>query len=264
MSKITAIINQKGGVGKTTTALNLSYALSQKDRKVLLVDFDPQASLTTALNVNSEDTSPNIYSLMLQSIEEKQLDKNTIIQINDNLDLIPGSLDLAAIEMNLVNVMSRELVLKCIIEEFKDNYDYVIIDCSPSLGMLTVNALSASDSVLIPVTPEFLSARGLKYLSNSIRLIKRKLNPKLIVDGVLITMANERTKLAKEMIEHINNGAEHLLSEIGSKIKVFENIIPISIKMGEAITNKQSIIEYNPKNKVSESYIKFAEEWEDL
>lgn len=228
MSKITAIINQKGGVGKTTTALNLSYALSQKGKKVLLVDFDPQASLTTALNVNAEETVPNIYSLMLQAIEERQLDKKTITRINDCMDLIPGSLDLAAIEMNLVNVMSRELILRCIIEEFKQVYDYIIIDCSPSLGMLTVNALSASDSVLIPVTPEFLSAKGLKYLSNSIRLIKRKLNPKLIVDGVLITMANERTRLAKEMIEHINNGAEHLLSEIGSNIKVFESIIPIN------------------------------------
>lgn len=263
MPKITAIVNQKGGVGKTTTALNLSYPLSQKGKKVLLIDLDPQSSLTTALNVNANN-KPNIHTLMLEAINEVPLDKGSIININENLDLIPCTLDLAAVEMSLVNVMSRELILKSIIDELKEEYDNIIIDCSPSLGMLTINALSAATSVLVPVTPEYLSARGLGLLTDSIRKIKKRINPKLTIDGVLITMANERTNLTKDMIKAINDGTELLQAKIGEKVRVFETKIPISVKAGEAIANKKSIIEYDPKNKVAKRYQEFAFEWEGV
>jgi chromosome partitioning protein len=178
MSKVTAIVNQKGGVGKTTTALNLSYALSKQGKKVLLIDFDPQSSLTSALGINA-DNKPNIYTLMANTIEEKETGENHIIKIKNNLDVIPSSLDLAGIEMTLVNVMSRETILKSIIDEIKEDYDYVLIDCSPSLGTLTINALAACDSVIIPVTPEYLSAKGLGLLVKNINLIKRRINPNI-------------------------------------------------------------------------------------
>jgi chromosome partitioning protein len=199
---------------------------------------------------------------MIDSIEEKALNKNSIIQINNNLDIIPCTLDLAAIEMSLVNVMSREHVLKSIINEIKDDYDNIIIDCSPSLGMLTINALTASNSVIIPVTPEYLSARGLGLLANNINKIKKKINPELTIDGVLITMTNERTNLNKSMIRAIQDGTILLKQKLNLDIKVFENKIPTSIKTGEAIVNKKSIIEYDPKNKVAQSYERFAKEWE--
>lgn len=263
MSKITAIVNQKGGVGKTTTALNLSYALSEEGKKVLLIDFDPQASLTTALNVDS-NKKPNIHTLITQIINEEDLDKNSIINIKENLDLIPSTLDLAAIEMHLVNVISAEFLLKLIIDEIKDKYDNIIIDCSPSLGKLTVNALAASNSVLIPVTPEYLSAKGLEMLADSIRKTKRMLNPQLTIDGILITMVNERTNLAKQMIEVIDGSKDFIKSITGEEVKLFNTIIPISVKTGEAIANKKSIIEYDPRNKVSEAYQYFAWEWEEI
>lgn len=262
MSKITAIVNQKGGVGKTTTALNLSYALSEEGKKVLLIDFDPQASLTSALGYNAENRA-NIQTLMVLAIEEKKMldKKEYLINIKDNLDLIPCSLELSGIEMSLVNVMSRELILKSIIEELEGDYDYIIIDCSPSLGMLTINALAACNSVIIPVTPEYLSAKGLGLLVNNINKIKKRINPNIEIDGVLITMLNQRTNLSKEMLKTLNESVEFVKNKYYLNMKVFESKIPISVKTGEAIFNKKSIIEYDPKNKVSEAYQDFANEW---
>ena len=261
MAKITAIVNQKGGVGKTTTALNLSYALSLKGKKVLLIDFDPQASLTSALNV-STNSRPNINTLMLQIIGDEEIKDKGIINVKKNLDLIPSSLELAGAEMALINAISGEMVLRLIVEDLRQDYDNIIIDCSPSLGRLTINALTATDSVLIPVTPEYLSAKGLELLANSIKKIKRMLNPKLTIDGILITMAKERTNLAKEMINMINSSGGFIKKITGEKTKVFKTIIPISIKTGEAILNKQSIIEYESKNKVAQRYKEFAIEWD--
>lgn len=260
MSKITAIVNQKGGVGKTTTALNLSYALSEEGKKVLLIDFDPQASLTAALGYNA-DNKANIQTLMAAAIEENEVEGNYIINIKNNLDLIPCSLELSGIEMSLVNVMSREMILKSVIENIEDNYDYIIIDCSPSLGMLTINALTACNSVIIPVTAEYLSAKGLGLLVNNINKIKKRINPEITIDGILITMLNERTNLSKEMIRGINEVTEYIREKHNLDIILFESKIPISVKTGEAILNKKSIIEYDPKNKVSEAYKDFAREW---
>lgn len=260
MSKITAIVNQKGGVGKTTTALNLSYALSQEGKKVLLIDFDPQASLTVALGHSGEDRI-NIQTLMAGEMEEVEIEGDYIINIKNNLDLIPGTLDLAGIEVSLVNVMSREMILKQVIEEVKDDYDYLIIDCSPSLGMLTVNALAAAHSVIIPVTPEYLSAKGLGLLISNINKIKKRINPKIEIDGVLVTMLNKRTNLSKEMLKALEESINFVKERFNLRIRIFESKIPISVKTGEAILNKKSVIEYDPKNKVSQAYQYFAEEW---
>lgn len=263
MSKITAIVNQKGGVGKTTTALNLSYALSEENKKVLLIDFDPQASLTVALGHNGDNTI-NIQTLMAGEIEENEVKGDYIINIKDNLDLIPGTLDLAGIEVSLVNVMSREMILKQVIEKIESNYDYIIIDCSPSLGMLTINALTACNSVIIPVTPEYLSAKGLGLLINNINKIKKRINPSIEIDGVLITMLNQRTNLSKEMLKALNETIEFVKDKFNLDMKIFESKIPISVKTGEAILNKKSVIEYDPKNKVSEAYQYFAWEWSEI
>lgn len=263
MSKITAIVNQKGGVGKTTTALNLSYALSEEGKKVLLIDFDPQASLTVALGHNG-DEKINIQTLMAAEIEENEVEEDYIINIKDNLELIPGTLELAGIEVSLVNVMSREMILKQVIEKIEANYDYIIIDCSPSLGMLTINALTACNSVIIPVTPEYLSAKGLGLLVNNISRIKKRINPNLEIDGVLITMLNQRTNLSKEMLKALRESVEFVKDKFNLDMKIFESKIPISVKTGEAILNRKSIIEYDPKNKVSEAYQYFAWEWGEI
>ena len=264
MAKITAIVNQKGGVGKTTTALNLCYALSEKGKDVLLIDFDPQASLTAALGINA-DNKANIQTLMALAIEEKNLISQSeyISNIKQNLDLIPCSLELAGIEMSLINVMSRELILKSVLEDIEKDYDHIIIDCSPSLGMLTINALSACNSVIIPVTPEYLSAKGLGLLVNNINRIKKRINPKIEIDGILITMINQRTNLSKEMVKLLNESVEFIKEKFNLDVKVFNSNIPFSVKTGEAILNNKSIIEYDPKNKVAEAYEDFAKEWSD-
>lgn len=262
MTKVTAITNQKGGVGKTTTALNLSYALSVKGKRILLIDFDPQASLSVALGIDGEKI-PNIQSLMLSEIEDKELEEGYIVNINENLDLIAGTLDLAGTEASLVNVMSREMILKDVIGKVKNkyNYDYIIIDCSPSLGMLTINALTASDSVIIPVTPEYLPAKGLILLIKSILKIKKRLNSNISIDGLLITMMNERLNLSKNMINSLENTTDTIREKIGLDIKIFKSKIPISVRTGEAILQQKSVIEYEPENKVSKSYQSFADEW---
>ncbi len=265
MSKITAIVNQKGGVGKTTTALNLGYALSELGKEVLLIDFDPQASLTVALGYNGDDKI-NIQTLMATAIEENEMIEKDkyILKVKDNLDLIPGTLDLAGIEVSLVNVMSREMILKQVIEAVKKNYDYIIIDCSPSLGMLTINALAACNSVIIPVTPEYLSAKGLALLINNINKIKKRINPSINIDGVLVTMLNQRTNLSKQMLITLNQSVEFVESKYQLDMRIFETMIPTSVKTGEAILNMKSVIEYEPKNKVSEAYQDFAEEWSEI
>lgn len=255
MSKVIAIVNQKGGVAKTVTTLNLGYALSEMGKKVLLIDFDPQSSLTVCFGYdNTDNINTTIYNLMALAIEEKNLpEKDKYILSTGKVDLIPCNLELSAIEIALVNVMSRELILKSIIDEIKEDYDYVIIDCSPSLGMLTINALAACDSVIIPVTPQYLSAKGLELLLKNILRVKKRINPKIQVDGILLTMYAERMKLSKEVLSIIQEA-------YGSHIHIFESKIPTSVKVGESNLRNKSIIEYNPKNKVSIAYGELARE----
>lgn len=258
-NKVIAIVNQKGGVAKTVTALNLGYALAEMGKKVLLIDFDPQSSLTVCFGYdNTDNINTTIYDLMSLSIEEKSLPKKEeyVISIG-NIDIIPCNLQLSAIEIALVNVMSRELVLKSIVDEIKEDYDYVIIDCSPSLGMLTINALAACDSVIIPVTPQYLSAKGLELLLKNIIRVKKRINPKIEVEGILLTMYAERMKLSKEVLSIIQDA-------YGSKINIFENKIPTSVKVGESNMRNKSIIEYDPKNKAAIAYREFAKEFSIL
>lgn len=255
MTKVIAIVNQKGGVGKTTTTLNLGYALANQDKKVMLIDLDPQGSLTISLGMDNNDELKNtIASLMALAIEDKQLpEKENYIMHTGKLDLIPCNIELSAIEFSLVNAMSREMILKYIIDEFKSDYNYIIIDCSPSLGMLTINALAASDSVIIPVTPEYLSAKGLELLLMTIMRTQKRINPHIQIDGILITMYTQRMNLSKAVKKMIEE-------TYGETLHIYESCIPKSIKVGESTLQSKSIIEYDEKNKVSLAYKEFAQE----
>lgn len=255
MSKVIAVVNQKGGVGKTTTTLNLGYALSRKGKKVILIDLDPQGSLTISLGLdNNEEFQNTIASLMALAIEDKPLPKSEeYIMHVDKMDLIPCNIELAGIEFSLVNAMSREMILKYIIQEFQENYDYIIIDCSPSLGTLTINALAACNGVIIPVTPEYLSAKGLELLLMNIMRTKKRINPDIKVEGILLTMYVERmnlSKVVKQMIEEA----------YGEQIHIYKNWIPKSVRVGESTLENKTIIEYDKKNKVSIAYQNFATE----
>lgn len=253
MCKVIAIVNQKGGVGKTTTALSLGYALSKNERKALLIDLDPQGSLTISLGYDDNDSiKTTIASLMAMAIEEEALpNREDYIITIDNLDLIPCNIELSAIEISLVNAMSREFILKSIINEFKQFYDYIIIDCSPSLGMLTINALAACNSVIIPVTPEYLSAKGLELLLRNIVRVKKRINSDIEIEGILLTMYVERMNLSKEITEMIELA-------YGDMIHIYTNRIPKSVKVGESTMKNKPVIEYAKSNKVSVAYQKFA------
>lgn len=255
MCKVIAIVNQKGGVGKTTTAVNLGHALSAAGKKVLDIDLDPQGSLTVSLGYDDNDNmKTTIATLMGMAIDEETFpEKNQYIISTNTIDLIPCNIELSAIEVSLVNAMSRELILKAVIEDLKSNYDYIIIDCSPSLGMLTINALAACDSVIIPVTAEYLSAKGLELLLKNIVRIKKKINPNIVIDGILMTMFVERTNLSKEITQMIAEA-------YGNAINIYKQRIPKSVTVGYSVLNNQSVIEYAKTNKVALAYQEFAKE----
>lgn len=246
--KVIAITNQKGGVGKTTTTVNLGVGLANTGNRVLLIDADPQGSLTVSLGIkNPDELDVSLSSLMQSVIEDEQPPGNAIIAHNEGVDLLPSNIELSGMETGLFNVMSREYVLKTCIEGMRKNYDYILIDCMPSLGMMTVNALAAADSVIIPSQPNFLSTKGLNLLLRSIAKIKRQINPRLRIDGILLTMVDNRTNNAKSIITSLR-------SSVGENIRVFESEIPFSVRAAECSLSGESIFSHDKNGKVAAAY----------
>ena len=241
---ITAVTNQKGGTGKTTTCENLGVGLAMAGKKVLLVDTDPQASLTVALGYPRPDDLPvTLSDLMDRPIAPGE----GILHHPEGVDLVPANIALAGTEVSLVNAMSRETVLKQYLETVKRDYDFVLLDCMPSLGMLTVNALAASDQALIPVQANYLSVKGLEQLLNTINKVRRQINPKLRIEGILLTMVDARTNDAKDISQLIRD-------TYGGKIKVYGTDIPRSVRAAEISAEGKSIFTHDPKGKVAEAY----------
>lgn len=252
--KVIAVTNQKGGVGKTTTTVNLGVALAKEGKRVLLIDADPQASLTVSMGISKPDDLDISLATVLQHIVDDQdynLDMG-IIHHNEGVDLLPSNIELSSFEIGLVNTMSRELILKNYLYDIKQNYDYILIDCMPSLGMMTVNALSAADSVIIPSQPNFLSVKGLGLLMRTISNVKRKLNPQLKIEGVLLTMVDSRTNNAKAVIGSLRS--------TGGNLNIFKTEIPHSVRAAECSQIGKSIFEHDSNGKVATAYRDFAKE----
>ena len=257
--KVIALTNQKGGVGKTTTAVNLGVCLSKQGKKVLLVDADAQANLTMSLGYpRPDDLLISLATIMQDIIDDKPFDvQKGILHHSEGVDLLPSNIELSGLEVRLINAISRERVLTTCINEVKKNYDYVLIDCMPSLGMLTINALAATDSVVIPTQPHYLSAKGLELLLRSVSKVRRQINPHLRIDGILMTMVMPRTNISKEVTALVRRA-------YGQNIKVFDAQIPHSIRAVEATAEGKSIFAYDKGGKVAAAYEQFGKEVADI
>jgi len=254
-AKVIAICNQKGGVGKTTTAVNLGVGMAKQGKEVLLIDADPQGDLTDWMcEKRADDYDVTLGSLMYKIISEEMVQPDEgIIKHKEGVNILPSNITLSSMEMQLVNAMNREKIMKEYIAGVKDKYDYIIIDCMPSLGMITLNALSAADSVIIPVQAHYLPAKGMEQLLHTVAKVQKYTNPDLKIEGILLTLVDVRTNFAKE-VESI------IRSSYGSVIKVFDSHIPVAIKAAQVAAQEKSIYEYDPKGKVAEAYMKFAKE----
>lgn len=248
MGRIIAVVNQKGGVGKTTTSVNLSACLAEKGYKVLAIDSDAQGNMSSGLGVNKNEVEYTLYNLMMGECYTEQ----AILQLPiENLSIIPSNIDLSGAEIELIGENNREYILKKILDNLKFLYDYIIIDCPPSLNVLTLNALTASDSVLVPIQCEYYALEGLTQLMNTISLVTKKLNPSLKIEGLVFTMFDSRTNLSLEVVEEVKN-------HLGDK--VYKSIIPRNVRLGEAPSYGLPINLYDPKSKGAESYRLLAEE----
>ncbi|SFO16710.1 chromosome partitioning protein [Pseudobutyrivibrio sp. UC1225] len=254
-SQVIALVNQKGGTGKTQSTENLGVGLASEGKKVLLVDMDPQGSLTISLGHPKADELPvTVADIMAKVLREEPIAPGEgILHHPEGVDLMPANISLSGMEVSLVNVMSREQVLKEYIDSVKSNYDYVLIDCMPSLGMLTVNALAAADRLVIPVQAQYLSAKGLEQLLQTVNKVRRQINPKLKIDGILLTMVDGRTNYAKDISNLIRD-------TYGSKLKVYKTEIPHSVRAAEISAEGKSIFAHDPKGKVAEAYKNLTKE----
>ncbi len=250
MGKAIAIFNQKGGVGKTTTNINLGACLANKGKKVLVVDIDPQGNTTSGLGIKKKELERSVYDLMV----DEEISPHDIIQKTgvDGLDIIPANVNLAGAEVALVRMDGREERLKKAIDKIKKNYDYIFIDCPPSLGLLTINSLTAVDSVLIPIQCEFYALEGVSQLMSTIELVQQKLNPDIEIQGVILSMFDGRTNLSIQVVEEVK---KHF------KEKVYTTVIPRNVRLAEAPSYGMPIFEYDPRSKGAEAYDEFAQEF---
>ena len=255
MAKIISVVNQKGGTGKSACAANLGVGLALMNKKVLVVDADPQSDVSAGFGFRDCDNSnETLTSLMEMVLSDEDIPEDCFIQhTEEGIDIICSNIGLAGTEVQLVNAMSREFVLKQILNRVKDRYDTILIDCMPSLGMITINALAASDEVLIPVEASYLPIKGLQQLLKTIGKVRRQINPKLQIAGILFSMVDAHTNDARNNMELLHNA-------YGNQIHVFDNYIPFSVRMKEAVREGQSIFKYEPKGKVAKAYMSFTEE----
>ena len=248
MGRVIAIANQKGGVGKTTTAINLSAALGEKGKKVLVIDTDPQGNTTSGLGLDKSEMENTIYQLLIGEIN---IDEAIAKDVSDNLDIIPSNVNLAAVEIELIDAEDKEFILRNAIEKVRDKYNFIIIDCPPSLSMLTINAMTTADTVLVPIQCEYYALEGLSQLIHTVDLVKERLNPKLDMEGVVFTMFDARTNLSLQVVENVkDNIDEH----------VYKTIIPRNIRLAEAPSYGIPITKYEPKSAGAEAYKLLAKE----
>lgn len=257
--KITAIINQKGGTGKSTTTANLGIGLAKQGKRVLLVDADPQGSLSVSLGFRDQDAlTETLATVMSAEMEDVDIPvDHGIIHQGEGVDLLPANIELSGVELGLFNAMSRETVLRTVLNRLRSHYDHILIDCMPSLGLMTINALSAADSVIIPTQPNFLSIKGLNLLLKSVSRVRKQINPKLHIDGILFTMVDSRTNHAQSVIASMRDA-------VGGNIRVFQTEIPRSVRVAEAGEAGKSIFAYDKNGKVAQAYENLTKEVEQI